>query len=207
MDNADYLQHIAKQTKSAQKSGGGLLSPTMIKLIAGGIIAFILIMVLGAVINGANSKTTALYEGLYLRLQNFSADNGPLAKYSKSLKSSDIRAAAGSLKNSLYATHQSLSGALSELKIDPAELNEETIAEENAVIEDYEFSLHNAKLNGLLDRTYVNSTLLQITLIYSMESEILEKTDSETIKEILVRSMTDLAILHEKFTELSNNSK
>lgn len=209
MDNIDYLNQISAQKTSTASTASSdrLLSPGIIKLLIGAGIALVAIIIIGIALNSSGGKTNNLYQTFYLRVQNLSASSGPIATYSKNLKSSDLRAISGTLRTSLDATYSSLNSILGELRIDPEELNQSVVTSEASHLETYATDLQNAKLNGLLDRTYASSTTLQISLLLSLESEIYEKTSSAALQEIIEQSYSDLAILHDRFTELSNTSK
>ncbi|MDR3297797.1 MAG: hypothetical protein LBT19_00215 [Candidatus Nomurabacteria bacterium] len=204
MDNETYLKHIAAQSRPVSASSK-LLSPNVIKLIAGAVIALILIIVLGSVLSSANQKTIGLYERFYLRLQNFSKDNGPLVKYTNDLKSSDLRSLAGTLKTSLTVTARDVSSLLSTLKVDVANISAEASADEAIVLATYEGELLDAKMNGLLDRNFATATTLQISLLLSLESEIREKSDSVELATIIDKSRTDLEALRVQFKNYSDS--
>jgi hypothetical protein len=206
MDNLEYLNKISTKSTNKPQNNNRLLSPTMIKVIVGGAAALILIIVLGIIINSTNGKTSTLYETLYLRLQNLSADNGPLATYARDLKSSDLRAVTGTLKSSLTVTTNNFSRLLPDININLKNISEDTATSEANLISEYASSLQTAKLNGYLDRTFASSTTLQISLLLALQSEILEKTSNDAVKEILSQSSSDLTLLHARFVELSNNS-
>ncbi|MFV0485072.1 MAG: hypothetical protein ACK5MU_02475 [Candidatus Saccharimonadales bacterium] len=205
MDNETYLEHIAAQARPSAK-GGKLLSPGVIKLIAGAVIALILIIVLGSVLNSANQKNITMYERFYLRVSNLSATSGPLAQYGKELKSSDLRMLSSTLLTSLTGTARDLSGVLSDLKVDTAAMSPEATNEEAGVLSSYTSALSDAKMNGLLDRTFATSTTLQISLLLSMESEISEKTDNAALATIVAKSTSDLQALLQQFEDYSNSN-
>lgn len=205
MDNETYLEQIAAQARP-NKTPGKLLSPGIIKLIAGAIIALILIIVLGSVLSSANQKTITLYERYYLKVKNLSAANGPLASYGKELKSSDLRLLSSTLLTSLTGTARDLNGVLSDIKVDTANISPEATKEESTVFTGYTASLSDAKLNGLLDRTFATSTTLQISLLLSLESEISEKTDNNSLASIVSKSKADLQALLQQFEDYSNSN-
>ena len=205
MDNETYLEHIAAQAQPSSKAGK-LLSPGIIKLIAGAVIALILIIVLGSVLSSANQKTITMYEKFYLRITNLSATNGPLATYGKELKSSDLRLLSSTLLSSLTVTARDLGGVLGDLKVDAAAISTEASTEAAGALATYTAALSDAKLNGLLDRTFATSTTLQISLLISMESEIAEKTDNTSLATIVAKSKADLQALLLEFEDYSNSN-
>ena len=203
MDNEAYLKHIAAQTRPTPSNR--LLSPTIIKLIAGALIALILIIALGIILNSANQRTITVFERYHLRLQNLSSDSGPLVTYGNTLKSSDLRSLSNTLKTSLTATSRDFSAVLADLNVDITVLSETATTEEAAVIASFEGELRDAQLNGILDRTFASSTILQISLLLSLQSEVREKSDNSALTSILDRSDNDLNTLLESFTNYSNS--
>ena len=202
MDNQTYLNQIAvKQTTS--RGIGNFFTPTMIKIIIGAVIALIFVIILGSILNSANQKTIDLYTAFHLRLQNLTAGNGPLSTYTKNLKSSDLRSLAGNLQTSLTSTSQEMSSLLSTLKVDTSNPSEQATADSN--ISSYTSELADAKLNGVLDRTFASSTALQISILLSMESEIRAKTDNSSLANLMDRSSADLNKLLAQFTDYSNS--
>lgn len=202
MDNQTYLNQIA--VKPTPNQGiGRFLSPAIIKLIIGAVIALIFIIILGSILNSANQKTIDLYASFNLRIQNLISSNGPLATYTKDLKSSDLRNLSGTLQSSLNSTAKELSGLLSSLGVDTSNISE--TAQSDANISSYTSELANAKLNGVLDRTFASSTSLQISILLSMESEIRAKTDNSSLASLVDRSSADLETLLTQFTDYSNS--
>lgn len=205
MDNETYLNHIATQARPGV-AANKLLSPGIIKLIAGAVIALILMIVLGSVLSAANQKTVSMYEKFYLRVSNLSSAGGPLVTYTRDLKSSDLRSLAGTLQSTLTVTERDLKNVLAELKVDSAAISAESTSAESGVLTTYASELSNAKLNGLLDRTFANATTLQISLLLSMESEIREKTSNTTLAGIVDKSTSDLNALLKQFQDYSNSN-
>ena len=78
MDNNAYLDQIA--VKGKVKSGSAAISPFIIKLIAASLIVLITLFIVGSVISGSNSKTTQVYERVYLRITTLTDSIGIDAK-------------------------------------------------------------------------------------------------------------------------------
>jgi hypothetical protein len=206
MDNAAYLKQIAAQPNPKDNHDHRLLSPAMIKVLITGAAALVLVIILGIIINSSSGKITTLYESFYLRLQNLSANNGPVAIYAKDVRSSELRALAGTLRSSLYANYQNFSGILGDINIDPKKISETTSSSEADILSEYTSTLQNARLNGLLDRTFANSTTLQISYLIAIGSNILERNPPDQVQTIVNQAVTDLEILHTRFANYSNSS-
>ena len=69
--------------------------------------------------------------------------------------------------------------------------------EEAKLAENLNLSLGNAKLNGLLDRTYENQLTLQVSLLLSLTSQILARTKDEQLLEIVSSLHASLNTIHE----------
>jgi|GEM_PF-3578804 len=208
MDNLDYLNKISTESNKSAKASNDdrLLSSAIIKILIGGAAALVLIIILGLVLGGTSSRTIALYESFHLRLQNLSADNGPIATYVRDVKSSQLRAITGTLRSTLSGASREFSAILPDLNVDPALISESVATSEADILAAYTNDLHNAKLNGLLDRTFASSTTLQISLLIAIGSEILERGPPDDARAIIEKTITDLQILHAQFVEVSNNS-
>lgn len=204
MDNQDYLDQIAVKPQSSMAAQ--IFTPKLIKIISGAIIALVLIFVLGAIINGFGAKDKALYESYHLRLQNLSAENGPITTYAKSIKSSKLRSLAGTLRSSLFVTATNYSAITSNLKVDISAISDSAAETESANLIDYTNKLKDAKLNGLLDRSFATSTALQISEILSMESEIRNKTKDAAVLNIVDTSTENLKILYQELTDFANSN-
>ncbi|MCL1839840.1 hypothetical protein FWF89_02460 [Candidatus Saccharibacteria bacterium] len=203
MDNQDYLNQIAaKPTPNSKR----FFSPFIIKIIIAAVAALALIITLGGVMSSINNHTTALYQSFYLRLHNLSSDTGPIATFSRYIKSSELRALAGTLKSSLNASSQNFTSVLAEMEISTTEINPDAAASDAAVIAEYTQTLQDARLNGLLDRTFANSTTLQISLLLAIGSEILERNPTDNARVVVDQIMSGLEILHTRFANYNNNS-
>jgi len=203
MDNYDYLHKIsAKPTSPSSRT----FSPLMIRfiIIASAIVA--LIITLSIIIGNVTGQTKALYESLHLRLNNLSSDVGPIASYTRELKSSQLRALAGTLRSALTVANQDLAGLLPELKIDPTSIRTATVDSEFTILSEYNQTLRDAQLNGLLDRTFVSSTSLQIALIIALSTEILEHNPPDYIRTVIDQLMTDLTRIETGFANFNNGS-
>ena len=202
MDNQTYLNQIAVKA-APQKGINRFLTPTIIKIIIGAVVALVFIIILGSILNAANQKTVDLYASFHLRLENLISSSGPLNTYTKDLKSSDLRSLSGTLQSSLTSTSRELSGMLSTLGVNTDDMSD--TARQDANIAEYTAGLADAKLNGVLDRTFASSTALQISILLSMESEIRAKTDNSSLANLIDRSSADLNTLLTQFTDYSNS--
>lgn len=173
MNNLEYLNQISQENRptSAKKSASMSL---IIKIAVGGLVAFLFIMCLGMALSAGKTSPTDLTKQLYVRTANL---NTALTTYNKSLKSSQLRAIGTSLNGVLTSATASLTGYLASEGDKEADLNppEKLLTVETETIEALDTALNNAKLNGILDRVYANQIQLQVSLLMSLGSELLDR--------------------------------
>lgn len=199
MDNFAYLNEIAASNRPVQNPAAApqkMRGATVIKIVAIGVVAFVMLMAVGALIGSLQGKTENLTKQLYLRTTNLST---VMQDYNKELKSSDLRtlgaSLAGALTNATTQLTSYIGGEDAEERVPDAK----TVEEETAVLEELTASLTNARLNGILDRAYANLVGLQVSLIMSMISELEERTSDAKLLEVLSAYRGNLEVLHQGF--------
>ena len=122
MDNKTYLDQIAVKGNNYQKNS--LLSPNIIKLIIGAVIALIAIIIVAAVLNANNNKPKTLARSLYIRTSMLSSETGPLNTYGRKIKNSELRNYNSQIKSALNQASTTLSPILENMKVS-TEIDEE----------------------------------------------------------------------------------
>lgn len=208
MDNFAYLNQISQSTRPAKspKRAGGISNLSIIKIAAGGIVLFFLIMAFGLLLGNLNKKPTNLTKQLYTRTVNL---NTTIGTYGSSLKTSQLRAINASLSSVLTNTSKQLSDYLTadNDKDDALIPDDKTLEEETANNLALDTSLNNAKLNGLLDRTYDNQIGLQVSLLISMTSELIARNKDSELNNILTTFYSSLNAIHQNIESYSNPSE
>ena len=69
-----------------------------------------------------------------------------------------------------------------------------------------ESELFEAKINGILDRIFTHKIAYEISVLMAEETEILEKTGNDDLKEILTTSYNSLSTLYSKFNDYSETN-
>jgi len=112
MDGQEYLNQISAQTRPVKKSGMGKIFSSKLFVVGMiGILLFIVIMIIGAVLSGGKGGgKTAMYE-LKLHVDNTSE---VIQKYQPNVKSSDLRSSSASLYSILSNTSRDLTNYLTE---------------------------------------------------------------------------------------------
>ncbi len=202
MDNQSYLDQIAVKGKT-KVSGEPLLSPLMIKIIIAGIIALITIVIVGSILNSANSTTISMYERLYLRVMNLHGSKGPFKKYSKFIRSSSLRGYASDLETSLTNTGNQIKGAVTKAGVDTGNISNDVKKEESSRNSTLLNKLENARLTGVIDPTYATSVSNEINQLIILERQIRAKTSDTGVAGVIDTSLKDLEIIYENMHNLS----
>lgn len=206
MDNFEYLNQISQSNRPTHHSvkPSGANKPLLIKLTVGGVVLFFLLMALGAMLGNLGGKTTELTKQIYVRSTNL---NTAIGTYNRSLKTPKLRAIGVSLSSVLTNASNQLSSYLSardsssKTALTPSE---ETAASEAALLAELDFSLTNAKLNGILDRVYDNQIGLQVSLLLSQVSELLARTKDSDLINILTPFQSSLQTIHQDIEAYSS---
>lgn len=202
MDGQEYLNQISASNRpmKPQRNVGSFFSSIYFKLGVGAVVILIITMILGMVL-GSQTGTEDKCIGLKLRLDKTSE---VITEYQPSLKSSLLRSLSASLKGIFTNTSSQLGtymagaygyedGKAKESMIEEADLNKD------ALMNDF----FEAKINGLLDRTYAHKMTLEIYGVMSDEAGIVNSTSDENLKSLLVGSYDSLKNLYTQFNDFS----
>lgn len=208
MDNFEYLNQISRSThasKHAKPAKSGLAKIPIAKFAIGGVVLFFLLMAIGALLGSIKSKPQTLTKQLYTRTMSV---NENITTFNRSVKSSRLRAIGASLSSVLTHTSKQLSDYLSSTSSDkdPLALDKSLAESEASFSEAIKLSLTNAKLNGILDRTYENQLSLQVSLLLSLNSQLLARTKDPNLIQILNTFGSSLQTIHQNLENYSNPS-
>lgn len=209
MDNLAYLNQISQSTRPAKPSitnDRSAFVKLIIKIVAGAVLAFIALMIIGNMISSASGKTSDLSRQIYLRSTNLQST---IQTYNKQLKSSRLRSIGSALSGALTNTTNQLSTYLQrdESTKDPLTPKESTVADETALSEELNSSLTNARLNGILDRSYTSQIQLQVSLLMSLGSELLARTNDTELENIITQMNNNLSPILENLTAYSETDQ
>lgn len=207
MDNLAYLNQISQSTRPTKpKAGSQSNLPVLItKIAAGAILAFIALLVIGNMISSASGKAIDLSRQIYVRSTNLQST---LKDYNKQLKSSKLRSIGSALSGTLTNTTNQLSTYLKkdESAKSPLEPKESTVAEEAELSSNLNTSLNNAKLNGILDRSYTNQIQLQVSLLITFISQLEQRTKDTDLLDIIGQYQTNLYVIDQSLQDYSSPS-
>ena len=209
MNNKDYLEKIAADTRTGKPKAKGFLgtisnlSPTTKKLLIGGAIAVFVIMIFGMIVSGGGDKNKEidLVEKINLRTENMMKD---ISEYNKLVKSSALRSLGNSLNAVLTETNYAVNTSLKEefgVKSTNKTTKEKTQTDEDAIMEEMTETLENGRLNAILDRVYAREFAYQIAMLMALEQETYNKTKKEILRDGLTSSMKNLESLQTQFDD------
>lgn len=208
MNGQDYLDQISATTAPSGQSSKfdfkNIISSKLFRIIGAAVIFIILLIIVGNILSSAANKGRDLAGQLELRLTNLSE---MLKEESNEyLKDANLRSYNTHLSNILTDTNT----RLTEYLVEAYNFNTKSIPtgiqkEEADYIEVLKAELEEARLNGLYDRTYVNSMSTEINLIIALEENILERTNNETLTDILNQSTSSLTSILESFENFNNS--
>ncbi|MBR3248508.1 hypothetical protein IKF89_00550 [Candidatus Saccharibacteria bacterium] len=205
MDGQQYLDQISnanapKKAKPANKRGILHNKFFIVGMIGVGLL--LLIVILGAILGGGKDGEKSLSSKLYLHLDGTAA---AIQEYQNYVRSSDLRSSSASLYGVLTDTSSGLEKYLTEkydikkVKDTDKKLQEKATAAKDELTGE----LFEAKINGILDRTFAHKMAYEISIIKAEESELYNKTNSEVLKEVLNKSHESLTNLYDKFNDFS----
>ncbi len=175
------------------------MSSTIFKVIAGAVVAFILIAIFGAIINGG--KAGARDQAIMLKL-DLDGILEVISEYQPSVKSSNLRSSSASLYSILSNTNRELENNITETyKYNPK--SDDKKFEEAAALEKdgLNSALFEAKINGILDQVYANKMAYTVSLIMSKETNLYNATNNEDLQKILASSYNSLDTLYSQFSD------
>ncbi len=202
MDRQEYLNQISAVNRPAKSSKSGIFASKFFWVGIIGLAVLILIIIIGIALGG--NKGNSPKDKLYALLTHIDNTSEVISKYQTDVKSSDLRANSASLASILSDTSGKLdSYVTTKYKAKKKELSKKMIADETAAKEELMNELFEAKINGVLDRTYAYKMTYEISLISSSEEQILKTAKDDELVEILTQSHGSLEVLYNKFNEFT----
>lgn len=199
MDNQAYLDQISPIEKKTILSGD-LFKSKVMKLIIGGVVAVIAIIIFGTIINSGESEETKCIK-LQLHTQNLSTI---VKDFQPSLKSSKLRSNSTSLDAILKNISVTNENYLKE-KYDfkKSSISEKIEEQEQNLYAELNNDLFTAQINGYLDRTYARKMSYESALLRSYIENISVKNKTEEYKAELESFIKSLDLLEETFDSFS----
>ncbi len=207
MDSQDYLDQISREARPKAPGKKGVMGILTSKYVKWGAIALALLIVIimfGSMLGGRESVQSKC-TSLKLRLDK---TNEVITEYQQYLKSSSLRSLSASLKGIFTNTSTQLGNFMTSAYGEGAgdvEKDEKKLAEAQLNADELENELFNAKINGLLDRTFAHKMTLEIYGVMGEEMDIYNAASSEQaeLKTLLESSHTSLNNLYTLFNDFS----
>ncbi len=199
MDKQEYLNRLSADIRPEKPAGkfSRILSSKIFLVCLFGLIGLIFIIIIGSILSGLKGSQKDKIIAFKLHLDNTSEI---MEKYQKNIKSSILRSNSASLSSIISDTNNSVSNYLKE-KYDFKEKNIPQKITDQATLEkdELESSLAEAKINGMLDRTYANKMAYEISMFTTEENQIYNSIKDEPLKETLGKSINSLNNLYHEF--------
>lgn len=202
MDKQQYLNQISTTTITGSKpTSPKFFASTAFKIILGGLAALILVIILGVIISSVSNREKSRSFALKLHLDNLSTI---INDYQPSVKSSALRSHSASLSGIISNTNRDLTDYLT-TKYEYREKSVDTnlLASETALADELKTELFEAKINGLLDRTYARKMAYEISLLSARTSELQKSTRNQNYQNLLSTFQASLTNLYDKFNDFS----
>ena len=201
MQGQEYLNQISDENRPVKKSRRGILNSRFFIVGMAGLIALIIIIIIGSILSNRNNSEKNLNFALKLRLDNTAAI---ISDYQPKVKSSDLRSSSASLASVLSNTSRDLTDYLTaKYEYKDSDINKILTEEANLSKDELEADLFEAKINGNLDRIYAHKMAYEVSLIMSQENRLINMTKNEALKELLTSSYKSLENLYENFNSFS----
>lgn len=202
MDNKTYLQQISNSNRPVKKTGlGDIFSSKLTKIVLISVAALFVVIILGSLLSGGSSNL----QGKTISLKvHFDKLIETLETYQPYVKSSDLRGASASLSSISKTASSDLTEYLTAKYNFKENHIDKSIEEKEAALFDIlNQELFEGKINGLLDRTFARKIAQEISTLTARESEIFNKSNDNTLRNILKTSYDSLENLYNSFNEFS----
>lgn len=202
MDGQEYLNQISASNRPTQQSSlSKILTSKFFLIGVGALVALIFIIIIGSMLSSGKSDEKSECIALYLHINNTS---GIISEYQDSVRSSSLRASSSSLNTVLQDTGKKMEEYLVQKYNFKGKDVSKKLSEQLAFdVETLNNELYDAKINGVLDRTYAHKMDYEIQLFEAEANQIYNKTDEEVLKDILGTFGSSLENLYNEFNNFS----
>lgn len=207
MESQDYLNQISvKPVSNVSKSGlDKILSSKLTWIIGGSVLLFILIAIIGAVLSSGKGSLESEIIELQLRIDSTIE---VISEYQPKVKSSSLRSSSASLSTVFANTSNKLTNYLTDkYNYKQNSKDNKTIAEQIKTEQDGLMNeLFEAKITGVLDRTYAQKMAFEISKILTEENNVSKKSKDDELNAILSESYGSLENLYDNLNSFSDGS-
>lgn len=198
MDNQAYLNQIAASNRPEKTPKfSGVLKNNIFKIGAIAVGLFILIFIIGQILSGIKGDPKQDFFDFKARLDNTSKT---IKSYQGLVKSSRLRSYSASLATILSTTTKATEDYSTRTYQKTKIAGTEAVTK---AAEELENDLHDAKINGFLDRVYARKLAYEISVIMAEESKLIKSIKDEEYKKALQSSYDSLSVIKDSFASFS----
>ena len=205
MDGQEYLDRISTNNQPVNKSSGNrVISSKFFWVGLIGLVLLILIMIIGSMLGNKGGGERNKCFTLLVHLTNTSEI---VAEYQSNVRSSELRSSSASLYGVLTNTNSELTKyATEKYKIkNTKDISKNILDKANEEKEQLNKELFEAKINGILDRTYAYKMSYEIMVIMAEENSLHDATKNDSLKDSLSKSYDSLKNLYDLFNNFSES--
>ncbi len=198
MDSETYLNQISRSNRKYSGSNSFLSS----KIFKIGIIvmaATILIIAISSILDPGDTTKNKIM-GLKLHSENLVK---AINEYRPLIKSSKLRSESVSVNSILESLNTNLDTYIVKKYKDAKNIDKSITKKEEDLNNKLNDDLFNAKINGLLDRTYSSKIAYELTIITTREKEVIKLIKDTELKNSLESSLNSLNNLYNSFNNYS----
>ena len=198
MDNQAYLNQISASNRPETTSKlSGLFKNNIFKISIITVGLFILIFIIGQILSGLKGDTKQDFFDFKVRLDNTSKT---IKNYQGLVKSSRLRSYSASLATIISSTTKATDDYASKTYPKVKITGTEAVTK---AAEELENDLHDAKINGFLDRVYARKLAYEISVIMAEESKLIKSIKDTEYQKALQSSYDSLSVIKDSFASFS----
>lgn len=210
MDNKAYLEQIAVSTKPKPANQNPLLekiqNPKILLSAAGVIISIFVLGFVFSFLNKSNNEERDNIIKLNLRTANVAQT---IDTFNNKVKSPRLRSIGTALSSALIEANRNLSESLLSIYKQPKQTKPEPkiLSSETEYITKLNSKLQDAKLNGTLDRNYLQEIILQTNDLILISEKNYTKNKSPVVRSYLEKFITNLKHIKERIAIFNDYSR
>ena len=196
-----YLEQIATTTKPPAPKESFLHSKKIFIVLGVAVFLSIFLMIIGNLMGSGSDKEQDAIMRLNVRTTNLLK---VIQDYNRNIKSSSLRSMGTSLSTQITDLNRNINAYVEEHW--KSKIPDSITEEEGVFTDELINTLENARLNGYLDRVFAREFALQIALLNSLQTEILERTKDEFLITTINNALPSFRELHTEFANYTDPS-
>ncbi len=204
MDRQEYLNEISASTRPVKsRNVPSFLSSKFLWIGIIGVVLLIIIIIIGSVLSGAKTDSKNQLFSLILHMDNTVE---AIKEYQPHVKSSDLRSYSASLSTILSNNSNDITNyATEKYNFSPKTIKDSVVEEQTSYKDALMSDFFNAKITGSLDYVYAQKLATDISIIQSLEAQLMKTASDSFLKDTLGTSYESLTILYNNFYNFSES--